>query len=150
MKMIWFGEKPPVVMWFGLGIELRLQCQWIVHLSFVLFDDMLVIILFWSYFFSKLMHYDKELALEYCPDSYPSWCNSVKSSRFRCFFFLLYFKTCFGLTGHHQVYKLCLSELLCFPFDALGSSRCLIQAMLRHAFMSNHVSGLSAICIRLY
>jgi hypothetical protein len=37
-----------------------------------------------------------------------------KSARFRCFFFLLYFTTCFDLTGHHQV---CLRSLLRFPSD---------------------------------
>jgi hypothetical protein len=31
-----------------------------------------------------------------------------KSARFRRFPFLLYFATCFGLTGHHQVHKMCL------------------------------------------
>jgi hypothetical protein len=49
------------------------------------------------------------------------------------FFFLLYFTTCFGLTGHHQVYKVCLRSLLCFPFAVLDASRCFIQVRLRHA-----------------
>jgi hypothetical protein len=47
-----------------------------------------------------------------------------KSARFRCFFFLLYFEICFGLTGHHQVWKVCLRSLLCFPFDIITCRGC--------------------------
>jgi hypothetical protein len=32
---------------------------------------------------------------------------------FRCFFFVLYFITYFGHTGHHQVYKVCLRSFPC-------------------------------------
>jgi hypothetical protein len=73
-----------------------------------------------------------------------------KSARFRCFVFLVYFTTCFGQTGHHQVYKVCLRCLLCFPLDVFDASRCLIQVMLRHAFMSSHVLGLSVMCTSLH
>jgi hypothetical protein len=45
-----------------------------------------------------------------------------KSASFRCFFFLFYFTTCFGLTGHLQVYKVFLMSLLCFPLDVLDAS----------------------------
>jgi hypothetical protein len=55
-----------------------------------------------------------------------------KSARFRCFFFLFYFTTCFGLTDHHQVCKVCLRSLLCFHFDVLYAPRCSLQGMLRH------------------
>lgn len=34
-----------------------------------------------------------------------------KSVRFRCYFSLLYFTTCFGLTGHNQVHKAWLRNL---------------------------------------
>jgi hypothetical protein len=66
----------------------------------------------------------------------------LRSARFRCFFFPLYFTTCFGLTGHHQVYKVCLRSLLCFPFHVLDASRCFIQIMLRRVFESSRVFGL--------
>lgn len=62
-----------------------------------------------------------------------------KYTSLRCVFFLLYFTTCFGLTGHHQVNNVCLRSLLCFPFDVLYASRCSIQVMLHHFFVSNHV-----------
>jgi hypothetical protein len=54
--------------------------------------------------------------------------------------FLLSALTCFGQTGH-QVYKVCLRSLLCFPFDVLHASRCFIQIMLHQTFVSNHVCG---------
>jgi hypothetical protein len=73
-----------------------------------------------------------------------------KSAMFRCFFFLLYFTTSFGLTGHHQVYKICSRSLLCFPSDVPDASRRFSKVMLRHVFESNHVFGSSVICTRLY
>jgi hypothetical protein len=74
-----------------------------------------------------------------------------KSARFRCFFFLLYFTTCFGLTRHYQVYEVCARSLLCFPFDVLllGASTCFILVMLRHVFVSNHVFGLRLLTMLL-
>jgi hypothetical protein len=61
------------------------------------------------------------------------------SSSFDVSSFCLYFTTCFGLTGHHQVYKVCSRSLLCFPFDVLDAFGYFIQVMLRHVFVSNHV-----------
>jgi hypothetical protein len=87
---------------------------------------------------------------EYCSDSYPSLCNSIKIlwvSMF--FFFLLYFTTCFGLTDHHQLYKVCSRSLLCFPFDILDVFGYFIQVMLRHAFVSSHVFGLCLLSMLL-
>jgi hypothetical protein len=57
------------------------------------------------------------------------WATQTRSASFRCF----------GLTGHHHVYKVCLRSLLCFPFDVLDASRCFVQVILGHAFVSNHV-----------
>jgi hypothetical protein len=46
--MIWLAEKLPVVKWFGLGIEPKLQSVNALR-SLVLryVDDMLIIIIFW-------------------------------------------------------------------------------------------------------
>jgi hypothetical protein len=55
-----------------------------------------------------------------------------KSARFRCFFFLLYLTTCVGLTGHSQLYKVCLKSLPCFPFDIFDASTCFIHVMSNH------------------
>jgi hypothetical protein len=71
----------------------------------------------------------------------PPCSTQSKSDRFRCFFFLIYFTACFGISGHHPVYKVCVRNLLCFPFDVLEASRCFIQVMLRNAFEFNHVFG---------
>jgi hypothetical protein len=65
-----------------------------------------------------------------------------KSARFLWFFFLLYFTTCFGLLSHHHKYRMFSRSLHCFLFDILDASRCFMQVMLRHAFVSNHVFGL--------
>lgn len=67
-----------------------------------------------------------------------------KATMFWCFF-LLYFKTCIGLTGHHQAYNMCSWSLLCFPFHVLDPSRCYIHVILRHSSVSNHVFGLCSL-----
>jgi hypothetical protein len=55
----------------------------------------------------------------------------LKSARFLCFFFLLYFRTCFSIISHHHKYRMCSRSLHCFLFDILDGSRCFMQVMLR-------------------
>jgi hypothetical protein len=73
-----------------------------------------------------------------------------KSARFLCFFFLLHFTTCFGLTSHHRKYRVCSRSLHCFLFDILDASRCFIQVMLCHAFVPSQVFGLYVECCCWY
>jgi hypothetical protein len=80
--------------------------------------------------------------LEYCSETFRPCASQSKSPWFRPFFFLLYFTTCFSLTGHHQMYKVCLRSLFCFPFDVLNASRCFILVTLRHAFLPKHAFDL--------
>jgi hypothetical protein len=54
-----------------------------------------------------------------------------KFARFPCFYFLLYFTTCFCLSGHHQAHTVCLRSLL-FPFEVLDASTCFVQVTLHH------------------
>jgi hypothetical protein len=49
--------------------------------------------------------------------------SQPKSATIRCFFFLHYFTTFFGLTDHHQVYKVCLKSVLRCPFMYTSASR---------------------------
>jgi hypothetical protein len=45
------------------------------------------------------------------------------------------------------MYKVCLRSVLCFYFDVLYDCRGIIQVLLRHDFVSNHVFGSSVIYV---